>query len=119
VESTVTLLSDVGLFTIYFGSDHRHTAKCRRLIDDELRRIADGGITERALNAAKKQYIGQLIVSSESSENRALSLGKEVLNFGTTLNVEAVANRIRAVSADDIRAVGQMLCSNLSTLTFR
>lgn len=119
VESTVTLLSDVGLFTIYFGSDHRHTAKCRRLIDDELRRIADGGITERALNAAKKQYIGQLIVSSESSENRALSLGKEVLNFGTTLNVEAVANRIRAVSADDIRAVGQMLCRNLSTLTFR
>ena len=107
------------MFTIYFGSDHRHTAKCRRLIDDELRRIADGGITERALNAAKKQYIGQLIVSSESSENRALSLGKEVLNFGTTLNVEAVANRIRAVSADDIRAVGQMLCRNLSTLTFR
>ena len=117
VESSVTLFSDCGLFAIYFGSDERHVKRCLKLVDNEIDRIASGGMRDAALAAAKKQFVGQLLVGSENPESHALSLGKGILNFGKVSSVEEIAGRIRAVTADDLRAAAQMI-ANRSTLTF-
>lgn len=119
VESSVTLLPDCGLFTIYFGSDERHAAKCVRLAEQELTRIAEHGLSANALNAAKKQYTGQLIVSSENPESKALSLGKEILYYNRMLTVGEIVKHINAVSNDDIRRIGEMLLDGRSILTFK
>lgn len=119
VESSVTLLPDCGLFTIYFGSDERHAAKCVRLAEQELTRIAEHGLSANALNAAKKQYTGQLIVSSENPESKALSLGKEILYYNRMLTVGEIVKHINAVSNDDIRRIGEMLLEGRSILTFK
>lgn len=117
VESSVTLFSDCGLFAIYFGSDGRNVKKCLRLIDNEIDRIASGGMRQTAIEAAKKQFIGQLLVGSENVESHALSLGKGILNFGRYSSIEEIAGQIRAVSADDLSRAAQMI-ANRSTLTF-
>lgn len=117
VESSVTLFSDCGLFSIYFGSDERNVKKCLRLIDSEIDRIASGGLRPAALEAAKKQFIGQLLVGSENLESNALTLGKGILNFGVVNTVDEVAAEIRAVTADGIREAAQMIGTR-STLTF-
>lgn len=118
VESSVTLFSDCGLFNIYFGSDSRAVKKCLKLIDNEMDRIASGKMTEKALEAAKKQYIGQLIVSSDSLENYALALGKGILYFDQMNSIEEISDMIRSVSSEQIRETAEMLKKDYSTLTF-
>lgn len=119
VESSVTLLPDCGLFTIYFGSDERHAAKCIKLAEQELIGIAEHGLSQNALSAAKKQYTGQLIVSSENPESKALSLGKEILYYNKILTIEEIVKQINAVTNEDIRRMGQILYKGRSILTFK
>jgi len=118
VESSVTLFSDCGLFTVYFGSDDRQAKKCVRLIDNTLRRLADERLRPHRLEAAKKQFAGQLLVGSESLESYALSLGKSVLNFGHVDSINVIADRIKAVTADEIREMAGIISGNYSMLTF-
>ena len=118
VESSVTLFSDCGLFTVYFGSDERQVRKCLKIIDNEIDRIASGGLKEKALEAAKKQYVGQLLVSSENPESHALSLGKGILNFGQVNTINEIADMIRAVSAEELRSVAESISGKCSSLIF-
>lgn len=117
VESSVTLFSDCGLMEIYFGSDERHVKRCLKLIDDEICRIASGGMRPAAIEAAKKQFVGQLLVGSENLESNALSLGKGVLNFGKVDSINDIAERIRAVSATELSEAAQLIAKR-STLVF-
>ncbi len=119
VESSVTLFSDCGLFAVYVGSDQRHVEKCRRLIADELDRFASAPMSRVALEAAKKQFVGQLLVGSENLENYALSLGKGILNFGKFQTTAELAAVIGETTADDIRMVAGQLIDHLSSLSFR
>lgn len=119
VESSLTLFSDCGVFSIYFGCDDKQVEKCLKLIDNELERIASGGITSAALEAAKKQYVGQLLVSSENPEGKALSMGRGMLAYNEITTIQQVAEQIRAVTPEQIKAIGEHLAVNCSTLTFR
>lgn len=118
VESSVTLLSDCGLFTIYFGSDERHAGRCRKLIDSTLDRLASSPVSPRMLEAAKKQYAGQLLVANESLESYALSIGKSVLNFGRVDSINEIADRIRGVRADELREAAEAISGRCSSLMF-
>ena len=67
VEASSSFLTDTGLLTIYFGCDHDDVDRCLRLIRNTVGRISRGKLTDRFIEAAKKQYIGQLtLVHGES-----------------------------------------------------
>ena len=103
---------------MYFGSDERQVRKCLKIIDNEIDRIASGGLKEKALEAAKKQYVGQLLVSSENPESHALSLGKGILNFGQVNTINEIADMIRSVSAEELRSVAESISGKCSSLIF-
>ncbi len=116
VESNVVLMSDCGLWTVYTGSDRKSVEKCVRLIGRTIERLASDRLSERRLERIKKQYIGQLQVASDHRESMALSMGKSVAFYGEVHDVDWIAERIRAVSADDIREVASLLAP-FSSLT--
>lgn len=117
VESSATLFSDCGLMTIYFGSDERHAQRCLQLVDRTLDSLASTPLRQRALDAAKKQFAGQLLVSSESLEGTALSMGKSVLHFGTVNSVKEITDRLLDVTADEVRDAAATLARRYSRLT--
>ena len=90
------------------------------LMDRKLDRqmIASGELKEKTLEAAKKQYVGQLLVSSENLESHALSLGKGILNFGQVNTINEIADMIRAVSAEELRTVAEGISGKCSSLIF-
>ena len=118
VESAATLWSDCGLLSIYFGCDNANYRKCLKIINNTLDHLATTRLSERAISAAKNQFSGQLLVSSESLESTALSMAKGVMNFGKVSSVEEIADRIRAISADEVRNVAATIAGKCSTLTF-
>lgn len=118
IDAGTTLLSDCGLFNIYFGCDHDDVTRCRRLVCNILTDIADKGLTERNLAAAKKQYIGQLAVASTNTEQQALSIARSTLYRGSALTRDKITDNIRSVTRDDILSIASHLTPDkISTLT--
>lgn len=118
VDSSVGLLSDSGLLTIYFGCDPSHVDKCRRIIRKEVEAICENTLSDSAFEKIKRQYCGQLISSSDHIENRAMSLGKSVLYFGKVHDIATTAKRIMDVTPSEFRDVAcQVFSPGLSTLT--
>ncbi|MDE7160301.1 MAG: insulinase family protein [Muribaculaceae bacterium] len=120
VDSNVALMSDTGLFSIYFGSDPANVGRCCRLIARELDRLASHRLTERTFESVKRQYCGQLLVGSDHRESAAMSMGKSLMYFGEVHSVADTARRVREVTAEQMREVAEMLSPSLcSTLTLR
>ncbi|MCC8071432.1 MAG: insulinase family protein [Bacteroidales bacterium] len=119
VEASTALLTDTGLFTIYYGCDTEDNERCLDLTYDTLQTLRREGISSRKLAAIKRQYLGQLIVASSSLEQMALSTGRSMLYHGRVASPQEIVENIRAVSSDDLQQVIEMLQpERLSRLTF-
>lgn len=120
VDSFASLLSDTGMLAVYFGTDRASVGKCLRIIRNELDRLAQSNLSPRRLDRIKKQYCGQLLVSSDNREAMAMSLGKNLLYYGKLPDIPALAERLREVGADEIREVASLLapelCSRLTLM---
>lgn len=109
VESSLSLLSDCGLFEIYFGSDEQHVAPSLRIINRTIEELATKPLSEKNLQAAKRQYLGQLLVSSENKEAMALSLGKTYLYHNNIMTDSQLAEHINALTAQQIMDCAALL----------
>ena len=109
VESSLSLLSDCGLFEIYFGSDEHHVAPSLRIINRTIEELATKPLSEKNLQAAKRQYLGQLLVSSENKEAMALSLGKTYLYHNNIMTDSQLAEHINALTAQQIMDCAALL----------
>lgn len=109
VDSSVSLMSDSGLMLIYFGSDPSTVGKCRRIIAGELDQLAQSSVSASTLDRIKRQYCGQLLVSSDHMENRAMSLAKSLLYYNEIHDISTTASHIMEVTAEDLREVAELL----------
>lgn len=117
VDSSVALLSDTGSLLIYYGCDPENTGRCRRIIQNELDRLAQSHLSAQAFKRAKDQYCGQLIMSGEHRESRAMSLAKSLLYYNEIHDISYATERIKALTPEDIRSTAELiLSSGLSTL---
>lgn len=120
VESSVSMYEDTGSIFIYFGCDPDKVKKCIRLIHNELDRLVQSPLSEKALEAVKRQYCGQLTVTTDHRESRAMALAKSLMYFGDICDVEAMIDKVHEVTPAQIREVAEMIapcrCSSL-TLT--
>ncbi len=120
VDSFTSLFSDAGLWNVYIGCDKSNVKKCLAIVRRELDRLAQSTMTERLLEKIKTQYCGQLLVSTENRENMAINMGKSLLTRGAIYDTEHTAQRIREVTAEQLREVAELLsptrCSRLILL---
>ncbi len=118
IEASSALFTDTGLFNVYFGCDHDDVARCRRMVTNTIDRLAQTPLPVYRLDKAKKQYLGQLTVASESREQAALSAGRATLLYGRARTPREVIDSINAISPEDILESAQSLtAAPLSTLT--
>lgn len=118
VEASTTMFSDCGLFNVYFGCDPDDRDRCLELVCRELTEFADKPLTAGKLAAAKKQYLGQMLVASENLEQVTLSTGRALLMTGEVRSRKEIEDAVAAITADDVAGVAAMLrpdsCSVLS-----
>lgn len=119
VESTLTMLSDCGWIEIYLGCDHDDVRSSLRLIERITSRLCREPMTERRLDAYKRQYCGQLVVAADSTEYLAMTAGRGLLYRGEVATVDKTIERIMAVTPEDVaRAAAFLQGDALSSLTF-
>jgi len=109
VEASTALLTDTGLWTVYFGCDMCDIRKCVALAGRVIGGLAESRLSPRRIEAAKRQYVGQLALGSENKEQVALAIARATLYFGHALEPQEVAERIMSVSADEVRGAAALV----------
>ena len=119
IEANYTPYSDTGLEAIYFSCDHDHLERCVALIEGELKHLRTTKLSSRRLHQAKKQYIAQMAISTESNENYMLGLGKSLLTHDRVDSLEQVYDKIQALTAEQLTEVAEAVFTNMSRLIYK
>ncbi|MFQ9315219.1 M16 family metallopeptidase [Dysgonomonas mossii] len=117
VDSSITSYTDTGITSIYFGCDKKNVDKCISLVHKELNRLRKEKLTSSQLSVAKKQLIGQIGVMGDNHENLALALGKNFLHHNHFNTLAETAQKIEAVTAEQILAVSNEIFDERSLFT--
>lgn len=102
VESNQVGYTDSGFWSTYFGCDHHDVERCRRLVLHELRRLTEAPLSQRTLEAARRQLKGQLGVSFDNSENVAIGMGKRFLHYHRTQSMEQIFQRLDTLTPEHL-----------------
>lgn len=116
VDASTALLSDAGLFTVYYGCDADDVERCRRIVESIIERQASELMTPRRLEEARRQYIGQLTLASTNTEQRALNMARATLLRGRVITSAENLEALRGLTPDSLRDAAVSLTS-LSRLT--
>ncbi|WP_348673155.1 insulinase family protein, partial [Duncaniella dubosii] len=118
IDASTSLMSDNGLLTIYFGCDPDDVKRCIRLIDRVIMPLVETPVSQRKLDAAKRQFIGQLTVGSINSEQVAISMGRSVLYRSVARTLKETVEAINAITSDSLLASAANL-TEMSRLTLK
>ncbi len=105
----------LGTFGLYAGCTPGKVDVVERLLHEELDKLANDGITASELERSIGQLSGGLVLGLEDSGSRMSRLGKAELVFGEILSLSESLDRIRAVTAEDVRALAADLAARPRT----
>ena len=107
ISSRMHMFSDAGAWTVTAGVDPGKAASAVRTIDRELARICARRVSADELRRTKEFMIGNFRLSHERVTAKLFFCGSTLQSFGRIVRPEEQIDGIRAVTADDIRAVAQ------------
>ncbi len=107
IESQYVPFSDTGLFYIYAGVDLDAQERARRLIVDELMRMAEQPLTAAQLRSAQRQMVGQMAINDDFGMNEMQSIGKAYLCYDHVNTLEEMEADLMAVTAADLQRVAR------------
>lgn len=121
VESSYTPYFDVGVFSIYFGTDPINLEKATSITFKELERLREKQLGPIQLNKAKKQIKGYLARSFENYESLMLSLCKSLLAFDRADSVEDMNKKIDSITPSDLLEIANEVFdpNKISTLIYK
>ncbi len=105
IYSFINMHSDTGDMGVYMGTDASKIARAEKLIFREFERLVDKPVSPRALNEAKNQVKGSIMLGLESMSNRMMRIGRQELIFGRYFSLDRVLEELDAVTEIDVQRV--------------
>jgi predicted Zn-dependent peptidase len=101
--------ADTGQVGVYLGTREDNLAECVRIIADQLHVMGEGRFEPAELTRAKENLKGRIMLSMESTSNRASRLGKSVLTDTEILSLDRICAEIDAVEPETVAALARQL----------
>lgn len=105
VYSYPATYSDIGLMTVYAGTNPAQLEKVFSYIIEELMQLREKGISGVELNRVKEQMKGNYILGMEGTGSRMSALGKSELLLGRTFTPEETLEKIDKISMESFVSV--------------
>ncbi len=115
VYSFVSTHVDSGMFGAYAAVDPARAFETAQLLVNHMHNLKKHRVQESELRGAKEYIKGNLLLSSESSENQMVRLAQNEMHFKRQVPLQEVVEKIDAVTADDIQDIADRLFSNSKT----
>ena len=104
IYSFTSFYRAMGVAGVYVGTQPARAAEAVAAIRDELARLAREGLPGAALEEAKQQTLGQLMLSLESPTAKMYRLASTTVNGEAYLSLDDMLATVAALTADDIAA---------------
>jgi predicted Zn-dependent peptidase len=120
VEASYNAFVDVGLFSIYFGTEPKHLEKSKMLVHKEIKRLKESPLGSVQLHGCKEQIMGQLAMSEENKVSFMQMMGKSLLDLGEVQSLESIFKKIRSVNSRQLRQIANevFIEDDFSELTY-
>ncbi|MEA3356043.1 MAG: pitrilysin family protein [Candidatus Bipolaricaulota bacterium] len=118
ISSSTNYYSDTGAWLVYAGAAPESVETILDLMQEELSRLKEDGVTQGELSLAKAKLKGNLILAMEANNYLMTRLGTAAVKNGELLSPDEVLARLKAVSKRDIaRAIDRFLQLDSMNLT--
>lgn len=112
VYSYRSFYDEVGTFGIYAGTAPDRAREVIELIQFELEKLVESGVTIEELERAKGHVRGALALSNEDSGARMSRIGRSELVSDELLTIDDLVSCIDAVTQEDIARVTERIVGN-------
>lgn len=102
VDANFSAFHDVGLMSIFFGTEKKQLYKSVDIVLKELKKMTKNPLGIGQLHKAKEQYVGQMAMAEENNISLMLMLGKSLLIHDKIESFEEVVKKIRNVSSSEL-----------------
>lgn len=102
IESNYSVYSDIGLLSIYLGTDPKYLDACIKAVYRELKVLREKKLSTNKLHLSKQQLKGQIAIGRESNSNLMLSQGKNLLMRGKIISLKESYAAIDRLSSEDL-----------------
>lgn len=102
IYSFTSFYRGVGMAGVYVGSQPARAAKAAEAIRGEFARMAEEGLRGAALDDAKQQTLGQLMLSLESPTSRMYRLASTAVYSEPYRSLDEVLQTVEALTADEV-----------------
>ncbi|HAS55366.1 MAG: hypothetical protein A2X56_07940 [Nitrospirae bacterium GWC2_57_13] len=109
IYSYITFHRDIGLFTVYAGTDPSNALEVVKIVMRELRKIKEEGITPAEESRVKNQLKGNLVLSLESSNSHMSRIARQEMYFGKHLTVDEIIKGVEKVTAEQVQQLARQL----------
>jgi predicted Zn-dependent peptidase len=94
---------------VYVGTREDNLAECMRITADQLVRMGQGEFADDELQRSKENLKGRIMLSMESTSNRAGRLGKSVLTDTELLSLDRICAEIDSVEPEAVASLARQL----------
>jgi predicted Zn-dependent peptidase len=101
--------ADTGMVGVYVGTREDNLAECMRITADQLVRMGQGEFANDELQRSKENLKGRIMLSMESTSNRASRLGKSVLTDTELLSLDRICAEIDSVEPEAVASLARQL----------
>jgi len=105
IYSFTSFYRGVGMAGVYVGTQPARAEKAVEAIRDEFARMAQDGLRGEALEDAKQQTLGQLMLSLESPTARMYRLASTAVYSEPYRSLDEVLRTVEALTADEVSAI--------------
>jgi predicted Zn-dependent peptidase len=104
IYSFTSFYRAMGVAGVYVGTQPARAAEATAAIREEYARLAREGLAGAALEEAKQQTLGQLMLSLESPTAKMYRLASTTVNGERYLSLDEMLATVAALTADDMAA---------------
>ena len=108
--------ADTGMWGVYVGTTPGQTGQVLELVEDQLSRLMEEGITEAELEKARGAARGSLALAMEDSQSRMVNLGREEICGLEHYSMDERLERLLSVERDQVIEVARQMYSGPRTL---
>ena len=109
VYSFASAYVDTGVFGIYMGVKKELAQQAIAIVLREIEKLKDEKISAEELSSSKEQLKGNLLLSTESTDNRMSRLAKSEIYYNSYIPIEDVVAEIDAVTSDAVQELARMM----------
>ena len=108
IDAWAESYADTGMLGVYAGAAAESAAPLAEVVSAEIKGLTDG-VSAAELERAKAQLTARLLMARESPLVRAEQAAGQMLLFGKLFSAQQIAEGVEAVSAEEVRALGQQV----------